>query len=279
MSVFEKLKKYLKNYRPKFFDLIIIGIVLLIVASLYVILFRTKKDLVVIAKVKVDAGSPYWNNDILTTGMKETDSLGLDTAEIVNVRKYDSRPDNPVYYLTLKLKTVYSPGSKTYSYNGKKLTVGTNIKLSINQISFDATISNMGGKEDRYSKQKIKVKARIMNPAIANFYETFGVLPYLADGINIGDEVKDNSGNTILKITGKTVENADKYVINSNGSQQTLKDPFRKDVYLTMDISAYKIGNRYYFFDYIPILVGDNIPVHLSNLSIYPLIISIEEAK
>ena len=46
----------------------------------------------------------------------------------------------------------------------------------------------------------------------------------------------------------------------------------RKDVFLTLEISAEKIDGKYFFLNDIPILVNQAIPINTPTVSIYPVV-------
>jgi hypothetical protein len=276
-SILNNYRKMKKKFRM--FDIILILAVSIMGISLYFLFSRTQKTVDVVALVSQNAGSPYWNYDIFKEGMTESDTLGNISARIIKVRKYDISPDNPSVYLTLRLQTVYSPRTKTYTYKGKKLFVGSIINLNLDQVGVDANIVSMDGDKNIYPIQQLIVKARLMGKSNSLYSETYGQYPYIADNITVGDTVLDNNGQVILTIINKQVEDADHYIITLNGELTKGKDLFLKDIYLTLKIMAYKIGSRYYFFDNVPILIGAQIPINLSKLSIQPVITDIEEIK
>jgi len=280
--------KILKTFKIGFFEIVIVFFFFLLASSLYFFLFRTKKDVIVVTKVYEDnivwdgrktswesgaAVSTVWLSDLFHKGMKEKDAIGKASAEILNVRKYDNRPDSPTVYLTLRLKAVYSPGAKIYTYKGKNVLVGSTIQLFLDNVFVEALIVNTEGSKEKFPLVKLSVKAQLANP------ESGGVAPYIADNILEGTKIKDSKNEDVLTVLKKTVEPAQKLVTTDLGEIVLSRDPYRKDVYLTLLISAYKIQDRYYFFDDIPIRIDKFIPIHFKNISIYPVITQMQEVK
>lgn len=281
LKIFKKLR---------LFDVFLILIFVTLASSAYFLLFRAKKDLIVVVKTSEENvavwpwektklwNSTIWFNNLFHSGMKEKDALGKPAAEVISVRKYDNRPDNPTTYLTLKIKTVFSPGSKVYTYKGKNVLIGSTIQLFLDQVFVEGLIVNIEGAKDLYPVKKLAVTARLINYDPI-FPDTNGVETFIADSLTVGSSVKDSSGKIILKIVDKKVEDANQVVKTASGNVLLRKNPLKKDVYLNLEIMAYKLEGRYYFFDNIPVLIGGEIPVHLDNISVFPTITSIEEAK
>lgn len=288
------LKNKIKHIRFTFFDILLLFLAFSILFSVYFFLFRTKKDLVVIIKTSEENlikwpwentidksktwNSTIWLDNIFYPGMKEKDALGKTAAEVLSVRKYDNRPENPTLYLTLKLKTVYTPGIRIHTYKGKNVLVGSTIQLFLDNVFVESLIVSIDGERDRYPLKKIVVHTQLMD-LDTKLAETTGVEPFVVDNVNEGDLVKDSKSRIVLKIIKKDVEEAKKIVTTDIGEVLLKRHPIRKDLYLTLEVLAYKIENRYYFFDSIPLLIGEKIPIHLNHLSIFPVITSIEEIK
>ncbi len=268
----------------KLFDLFLIFIFIASVVSLYFLLFRTKKELTIVVKAFEDSvswpdqRSSVWFNKLFYPRMKEKDTFGNTVAEIIKVRKYDNRPDQDTVYLTLKIKTVYSPGSRTNTYKGKNVLIGSTLQLFLDNVFVEAMIVSIGNSKDRYPLKKLLVQSQLKNETPV-YLETSGVNSYIADNINEGSIIKDTQGRTILKILRVDVEDAKKIVTTANGEVLLRRDPLKKDVYLTLEVSAFKVDNRYFFFDDIAVLIDKPIPIHLDFLSIFPVVTSVKEVK
>lgn len=268
--MFSKIKKY----RAKFFDILIMTTFAVIAASLFLLLFRTKKERQVVVKVYEESvvwpnkGVSPWFANLFYQGMEEKNSLGKPMAEVVGVRSYDTEPAKKAVYLTLKLKTVFTPGERQYTYKGKNVLIGSTISLFLDQVFVEGLITDIEEFKKPYPQVKLIVNAKIIKQD-PTFPETTGVDPYIAAAINQGDQIKDSLGKAVLKVTDKKVEAADKIVVTDRGEVFLQKDPVKKDVYLTLEVLASKINNRYYFFDDIPILIGESIPIHLDKISLY----------
>lgn len=277
------LSKFRKS-KIKLFDLLLIFIFFIIIISLFILLFRTKKELKVIIKVSETSlnwpnkGTMPWFANLFTLGMEEKDSLGKTMAKVIKIRSYDSHPDKKTVYLELLLQAVYSPGTRQYTYKGKNVLIGSTIQLFLDQVFVEGLLTNIEGFKKPYPQKKLKIESQLIdnNP---KFPETYGVMPYLAENIKEGDQIKDNDGKTVLKILKKEVEEANKIVVTQTGEVLLKKDPLKKDAFLTFEILVSKIGDKYFFFDDNAVLVNQALPVHLGKISFWPTITKIEEIQ
>ncbi len=284
MLMFANLKKNLKGFKPTLFEILLGSTALIIIIAVFFLLFRTSKKLNVTIKVNEESviwpnqGVSAWFADLFYVGMGEKNSFGKTMAKVTKVRSYNSDPSKKTLYLTVNLDAVYSPGISQYSYKGKNILIGSTLQLYLDKIFIEGLIVDVEGFKEPYPTQKLMVDAQVMdiNPV---FPETYGVIPFIPDNINEGDVVRDNQGKVALQIVKKRVVDASKTIITADGNIISATDPIRKDVYLTLEILASRIGNRYYLFGDLPILVGLGLPIHLDKISIFPTVTKITEVK
>ena len=276
----------LLSKRLHVFDWILIGLTVLTIIVFAFLFFR--KSIYIVATVKVGeesvaysswlTGSPYWNDtsgtkmwfaDILRVGQAEKDGLGNVKAEILDIYSYDKTQTRKTVYLTLRLNAVYNKASDSYTYKGVPVLAGSKIKLNLDNLYVEGLVLNVGGQKK--PRDIITVEAQIREEN-STFLETSGTKAYLADAIKVGDEVKDNKGETLIKIIDKKVVPARKTIITSDGRVVLGYDPIRREVYLTLEVSAEKIGDRYFFLDDIPILIDQIIPINTSSVSVFPIV-------
>lgn len=261
------------------FEILIVLAGLTVVISVFFLLFRSKKTIIVVLKVYEDSvdmpftRSSLWFSRMFYQGMKEKSAFGQVTAEVLKVRKYDDRPDNPIVYITVKLEAIYSRGTNVYTYKGKNILIGSTIRLFLDNTLVEGVVVDTKGVNNRYPLKKLIMTVELTNP------ETVGVMPYVAQAIIEGDEIRDSAGKVILKVLKKEVQDAQKLVNTDSGEIVLSRDPFRKDVRLTLEVQAYKIGDRYFFFDDKPLLVNKELPINFEKLSILPMITNIEVVR
>jgi hypothetical protein len=283
----KKLDRILKNLN--LFDVLVITTILIGIVILAFFLLRRTKYLTVVIKLtnknilNAYGNPPTWFAEYFKEGMAAKDSLGRKTAEIKQVYRYDSGTTTKALYLTMSLKADYSWGSGKYSYEGAPLILGAPIKIELQQILIEGLVTYIEGVPDNRVDKEMLVETQLMDYQSV-FPETNGLPQFKADAINIGDQVKDSLGNVLITVAAKRVEPAKKIVTTTNGNLLVQSDPLKKDIYLTLKIKVKEINNtvnttEYYIVDDVRIKIGDSIPLHLKNISVYPLVTKIVEVK
>lgn len=277
-----EIKKFIKKL--KYIDFIILGFSLLFILIFAFLFFRKSSNITVTVKVgDEDFYSPYnpkwytpsttktWLADLFYEGQKEKDGLGKIKAEVLDVFSYYKTQNEKNVLLKIRLNTVYEKASNTHNYKGVSILIGSKIKLNLDQIYVNGTIVEVENFPLKWKKQKIIVETQIIdnNPV---YLGTSGTDIYLANAININQEVKDNKGNTIIKIVDKKVKPAQKIVTNANGQVLLKFDPVKKDVFLILEINALVINNQYFLFEDVPIKIGYEIPINLPEISVFPIV-------
>lgn len=289
-------KKITKNIKNKIKSLKLFDWILIIAGICVVFVFATiffRKSSYITATVKVGddsvfyntwltgtfnwsdtSGSKSWFAEAFHKGQSEKDGLGNIKASVLDVFSYDKSPAHKVVYLTVKLNVVYNRASNTYTYKGVPVLVGSQIKLNLDNVYANGTVTDVEGfpgkKENKYLILETQIRDQNQT-----FLETVGTKNYVAEALNIGEEVKDNNGNVLLQILDKNVLPAKKTVTTADGRIFAQDDPIQKDVFLTIGVNAEKIGDKYYFLDDTPILVDQIIPINTPTISVFPVITKI----
>jgi len=279
---FLKMREILKNIKKfKPFDWILIGLTFILVLIFTFVFFRNSIYKVVTIEVTQEStyawevwdasGSKMWFSDLFHKGMKERDGLGNVKAELLDTFSYEKTPARITVYLTTKLRVVYNRASNTYTYKGTPVLIGSKIKVNFDNLLVEGLITDIEGVSDKREKRLITVEAQIREEN-STYLETSGTKAYIADAIKVGEEIKDNNGNTIIKIIDKKVEPAQRVVVTSDGRAMLRVDPVRKDIYLTLEINALKIGERYFLLNDIPIVIDYSLPINTPHLSLFPVV-------
>jgi len=275
----KKFLKYLKTKTKSFkvFDWVLIVFGLVAVVIFAILFFRKSTYITATVSVGEDSvvwntmGPKYWFADSFHKGQVEKDGLGRIQAQVLNIYSYDKTPTNKTVYLDVKLNTVYNRATNTYTYKGSPVLVGSTIKLNLDNVYAEGLVTEVQGFPDHSVKQNIIVEAQLMEDDSV-FLGTLGVKGYLADAIQVGDTVKDNHGSEMIKVLSKTVIPAKITVTTSDGRVIEATDPMKKDVFLTLEISAQKIDGKYYFLNDIPILIDRGIPINTPTATYYPTV-------
>lgn len=263
------------------FDYAIIAGAILFLLFLFIVLFRKTTSITFTMKVTnpnilySNDNPPYWYAYSLQKGDAERDSFGKIRAEIQNVQIYPINPNRKVVFLKVSVLAVFNKSKKQYSYKGKPIIVGSNIRLELQNNLIDGVITETGLNSLPYEEKELLISAKVVNLEPV-YQETEGVGSYIADAIHVGDSIKDASGNTILKIIDKQTQPADRYVMTSDGRVFVTPDPKKKDVYLTLMAKVKEIQGEEYFLDSIRVRVGEELPIDLPNITIYPVITDIK---
>ena len=220
-----------------------------------------------------------WFSQLLKIGMEERDGLGRNVAKVTNIFQYDSSPDTSNTYLTLKIKTTYSRGSGQYTFKGKPVLVGSEIKLILDHILVNGTITDLLSTGASPDLHKTVIKATLYkttwyNP-VNNYLNTDGVPPYLAAAIKIGETVYDSQNRPIIKVVDKKISDAQTSISTADGRLVIRTNPLLQDVAYTLELLTTSVSEKEYLLGNIPIIIGQDIPIHTKSASIYPTITSI----
>lgn len=266
--------------KPRVFHVVLITLVISVVIGFFYIFLR--KPTYITVEIKVGSESVFfdggttkaWLGQLIHEGMTEKDGLGKTTAEVVKIRSYDTANTKAVY-ATTRILAVYNRNSNQYTFRGKPLLIGSTIRLYLDRVLIDGLITYIEGVKDPRIKKRLVVEAQLINETNV-FPEISGVKQHIADAITEGQEIKDSQNNTIIKVVKKREEDAKKNVTTSDGRIFIQTYPQRKDVYLTLEVQAMLIGDRYYVFDDIPLIIGWGIPINTKTFVASPDITSIK---
>lgn len=223
-------------------------------------------------------GIPTWYDNFFYKGMSEKNGLGTVQAEVLDINSFYKWPQTLSVYAKVRLRVTYNRASDQFTYKGTPVVIGSRLKLYLNNVLVEGLITGVDGVKDPREKKTLIAETRIIDHN-STFLESSGTDQFLADTLNVGDEIKDLQGNTVIKIISKRVEPAKKVTTASDGSLLTQLDPIRKDVYVNLELNTTKVQGHYFIFDDIPILVGQAVPLNTSTTSIYTTITKIVENK
>ena len=265
----------LKYLKLSFFD----AFVLLVLCSLALVFFfffyRKSEYIEITVKVTsqdilfAHARPSFYYSEHFTVGDVELDNLGRAISEITHVEYFPAYKDSNIVYVTLRVKATYDTRTKQYSSRGQRLVYGAPIRFSLSNVTFDGYVVDFPGKatSSEVKDVMVRVESKIRS-----------VEPKFAELVSIGDSVKNSSGESLIEITEKSVTQAEMVTTDLYGLTYLRSNPLGKDMDLTFHISAKKIGNIYYLFDEIPLVIGSyNNFVINNNLFEGVYIFSVEE--
>ena len=258
------------------FDILLTVLIVIAAFGAYSLLIR--KPSYITIRVKIGDGVQAWYLNYLKKGLVQKDTLGRNSVEITNVFYYPKSPDSNVVYVDVKLQAVYSNSSKEYTFKGRPVEIGNYIRMNPGSVLIEGTITGIQGVEDKRETKHFIVDTQTFGTDLA-IPNTTGVYDYLAKSINVGDEVKDSDGKVIIKVLNKTVTDAKRVVVDSAGRSYLTTDPFKKDLFLTLEVTAEKIANDYFAFNDIKVAVDSTLPIQLPHAIIYSTITTVKTMK
>lgn len=258
----------------------IVGVVL------FLVLFLRRGSTTINVVVKVtnpDVMSAYarpYNEYVFSfiEGDVELNELGQVNSSIEEVRTIYTGVDFPSMYLTLKVKALYSPLKKQYSLKGKPVVYGQGYTFTFSNVKFEGIIVNFPGFEagEELEEDTIKLKAQMKEDS-RSYSDVYGVLPFLANAVKAGDEVRDREGNTVVKVVGVEVKPAKRTVLANDGTPRIVDDPLLKDVSYELEVKIKKSSTHKFYQDFIVVQIGETLPLIFKDVSVYPTITEIIE--
>jgi hypothetical protein len=211
-----------------------------------------------------------------TVGDTEKDELGRVVSTIVNIESYKTQPNEQVIYLDINTKVTYNPRRNIYSTQGKNIAFGELFTYSFSKVHFRGIVVDLPGLSSALHIKSTKtiVKAQVRDNS-RQFSDVYGIPGYLADAFKVGDTVVDTRGNVLAKILEITTLPAQRVVITSEGQPVVISDPELKDMYFVIELATKEINGKKYMFDYLPVLIGENIPFYTQKADIWPTITEI----
>jgi hypothetical protein len=210
-------------------------------------------------------------------GDKEYNELGQVVNEIVRVDSYRTSSQGQVIYLNIRSKALYNPRKKQYSIQGKPVVAGQSFVFVFSPSKAQGIIVDFPGFTSTKDMplKKLIVRSQLQDEQRA-YSDTYGVHKYIAQAIKPGDVVTDSNGVVLAKVLSVEVLPANRTIVTNNNTSMTIVDQELKDAFYTLEITAFKYGGRYYLYDYIPISIGQALPLNFPLISILPIIIDIK---
>lgn len=272
----KKLQVLLKFLRRlTVFDWLAISVVFLGLIFLGQFIFKKEKWVKIEVKVSrpelwgETLPPPYWLADRIKKGDEQYDSLGRKVAEVLDVRTYEWTRGKKIVYLSLNLRVEVDKRKRTLKFNQRPLEIGEEIDLELGEVGVQGLVTFVEGVPDtRVWEEKI-VEVRIIE-WFEVFPETLGTLPWRAEAIKVGDQVKDVQGGVAAEVLDKRVRPAEKIVKTADGRVFVRQDPIKKDVSLVLKLKTVKQAGVNYFLDEFKVKVGSTILLSLPEIDIWP---------
>lgn len=221
----------------------------------------------------------------LETGLKETDELGRTVLEVVDIERYRS---NNIYHdviVTMKVKSTYNARTKQHAYNGAPMLIGAYRSFRLQDIVLSGVLVDIAQTQETRPRQAFLVTA-YLDPVYheGNTYQGYldndgavahGVKSYIADALQPGMTIVDEEGTTMVELT-QVRKTAGEISFATDAGYQSLVDPTRTQVGLTMRILAEQINDAFYYQKDGLLIVNGTLQLDFDSIHIAPTIMSIE---
>ena len=89
----------------------------------------------------------------------------------------------------------------------------------------------------------------------------------------------DNDDNQVMKVEEVKTTPASRTIVTNSGQSRIIQDAYLEDVYLTLSVFAEEINGVYYAYDFVPVVIGQKIPLLLDDLYVWPVVTEIIDVK
>ncbi len=280
MKIFHNVRTLLS--KVKTFDIFFIVLAILAVFTFY-IFFKRETTFITIRIKVTDENALYANtlpgNEYTSSfkiGDTERNELGNVIAEIVNIETYKKSSIDNVVYLDVRLQATYNPRKKVYSFRGKQATYGESFIFSFSKVRVKGLVVDFPGFRDEKSITKGKTVVVAQLRYDSRYYsDVYGVPSYLAYSIKKNDQVTNSKGEVWAKVLDVTVKPAQRSVPNINGQIVQSSDSELFDVFYAIELSTYELSNELYTFDFVPVIIGQTLPLNFKQVAVFPTITKI----
>jgi hypothetical protein len=280
------IKKEFQRIRKNItlFDIFFVGILSFIFLG-FIVFFRRETTYITLRLKVSDPNVQFINvqpfdefSYSFTQGDKEVNEFGQTVSEITAVNSYKTESSKQITYVDMKVKAVYNPRKKQYTVKGKPVAFGQSLAFILSKVKFEGLVVDFPGfrsPEEAKTETKI-IRTQLRDPK-RDYSDTYGVSQILAQAIEPGDEIKDSQGNVLVKVLTVDVSPAKRTIITNNNTSVTIFDQELKDVYYTLEVQAFNKNGRWYMFDYVPLQIGQILPLNFPYIGALPTILAIED--
>lgn len=271
------IKHFKLLIRPRFFNLLFIVLMIVLLGVLFLLFRRYIVQETFTFKI-VDSGLVNTKHSVylpLHVGDKEINDFGTVTGEITKVESYATTSEERDIYIEVKMKTVFNPKNKTYTYKGKRVVYGENFVFNFPEARFNTLSLGLSKTLNQNTKRGVRRVKVQLKAYYEDFSDTFGVPEYLANALTVGDVIRSTNGEELVKIEAVTIQPAIR-VVSSYGTLLKGNDPVLKDVFMVLSIKTYEQNGDVLIFNRKPLRVGEVVPLLIKGkVSAWPTITEI----
>lgn len=278
-----KIKFFKKQIKLSFLIDVLMVSVTGLVLFLLIFFLRREQEWITLRLKVTDRDVFYAKNNpfnfyshAFVKGDIQFNGIGNKIAEITGVEKFIANPSSQTIYLDISIKAIYDPRSKKYSFKGRPIIFGQPFIFEFSNVKVEGIVTNFPGFLDEIDVKEYKkiVKVQIEEES-RDFSDVYGVRSFIAAAINIGDEYKNSNDEVLIKVIDKEVYPAKRTVFTDSGESFIISDLQLEDVYLTLEVKVKEINKKMYALDFVPLRVGEFLPLNFDKISLRPVITDI----
>ncbi|MFZ5376242.1 MAG: hypothetical protein ACOZAN_01055 [Patescibacteria group bacterium] len=220
---------------------------------------------------RMDANTIYEYAQGFVVGDVEKDELGKKTSKIKKVSVLPVSADEYSLYLTLEVPANYDPRKNLYYLKGKPLVFGQEYLFSFSNVSFSSVVVDFPGLEKSESGKKVTVEAMLLNDDWHSD-RVDGVHDFLANAVQKDQVIIDSDGNQIVRVKNVRISPSIRQNSNQFGQLVVVQDASLKSVVYELELSVDQNNGRYFLYHNVPVLIGQELPLNFSNVSIAPVV-------
>ncbi len=247
------------------FDLFI-PLFALVILTLVVMIMRVllQKETYVTVELFASGGEWWWNNpsppywlaDPIKKGTIEYDPQGNVLVEVLEARKFEEA-NRKNLWVKVKLRVTPDKKSSQFRFRRENLQVGSVIYIAPNNVKVVCNVLRIEGMED--DRQDVTKLVTV---------ENFGVSPWYADNVKIGDVMRDSDGRVLAEILHKEVSTAGMTTTDYLGNTHARRDPLKRDVVMKIRLKLTRSDGIDYFSYFIPIKKNFFITIPFETMNI-----------
>lgn len=200
--------------------------------------------------------------DKIRAGDVSYNSLGKKVAQVTEVTRNYWGADRETYSILLKIEANHNRKTGEFIFDGKPLLVGNKISLPVGKTQLNALIADVFQDEVQRLKGYRQVKAIVSLKG--RFYE-----PWQAESLK-NFQIFDSRGKLVVDTKKIEIEQAEYSFTTNGGAVLRLRDPIKKDVNITLEISEVLCaGQTCYVNEIQPLKIGHSLWL-LSDKTILP---------
>lgn len=203
---------------------------------------------------------PYWIGEGIHIGDRDVTPLGGVTAIVVEKETSEGPAYGQYVYLLLEARVV-KDRSGVYLFKNKPLSTGGVIDLKLTTTQLQGLITYVGKEPPKYEYKTITLTVKSRE-----------VEPWVADNLKIGSAILNSKGEIIAKVIDRKVTPAEVRVDTAGGSAVVSYDKRKRDLEITVEVSAKKIDSVFYFSEIQKIKTNEYLFLPFEEITLnYPI--------